>query len=194
MPGRPRLGASTPQRGLDHHLHAQEETMPTNPRQTPRLRLAPPAAELPDTRAAVARALLGPVHPVLSNQAPCDLRRRRRGGARARGRSVVRHRSAVPGFDRVARARRAADGRHGAAARRRDPRRGRLPAHHLPEVPARERWRRVPGHRHYQVSDLGRARSLDHTLPSGRMVGGVMLTQRHDRDGYRRVARWAAVS
>jgi hypothetical protein len=41
----------------------------TNPRRgRPRLHLAPPA-ELPDTRAAVARALLGPVHPVLDNQA-----------------------------------------------------------------------------------------------------------------------------
>jgi hypothetical protein len=39
---------------------------------TPRLRLAPPAAALPDTRAAIARALLDqyvPVHPVIDNQA-----------------------------------------------------------------------------------------------------------------------------
>lgn len=38
--------------------------MTTNPKQRPRLRLAPPAAELPDTRAAVARALLDRYFPV----------------------------------------------------------------------------------------------------------------------------------
>ena len=45
--------------------------MTTNPRQRARLRLAEPAAELPDTRAAVARALLEryvPVEPVISNE------------------------------------------------------------------------------------------------------------------------------
>jgi hypothetical protein len=45
-------------RDLDHHLHAQEETLTTNPRQRARLRLAPPAAPLPDDRVEVARALL----------------------------------------------------------------------------------------------------------------------------------------
>jgi hypothetical protein len=43
----------------------------------PRLRLAPPAAELPDTRAAVARALLdqyAPILPVLDDQASGILR------------------------------------------------------------------------------------------------------------------------
>ena len=46
--------------------------MATNPRQRARLRLAPPAAELPDTRAAVARALLDghmPVAAVVDDQA-----------------------------------------------------------------------------------------------------------------------------
>lgn len=46
--------------------------MTTNPRQRARLRLAPPAAELPDTRAAVARALLdryAPAGQVLEDQA-----------------------------------------------------------------------------------------------------------------------------
>ena len=45
--------------------------MTTNPRQRARLRLAEPAAELPDTRAAVARALLEryvPVEPLISNE------------------------------------------------------------------------------------------------------------------------------
>jgi hypothetical protein len=39
--------------------------MPTNPRQRARLRLAPPAGELPDTRAAIAVALLDRYAPVL---------------------------------------------------------------------------------------------------------------------------------
>lgn len=50
--------------------------MSTNPRQRARLRLAPPAAELPDTRAAVARALLDqyvPILPVLDDQADAIL-------------------------------------------------------------------------------------------------------------------------
>lgn len=43
--------------------------MTTNPRQRARLRLAEPAAPLPDTRAEVARALLGPIDPLLEDQA-----------------------------------------------------------------------------------------------------------------------------
>ena len=39
--------------------------MPTNPRQRARLRLAPPAAELPDNRAVIARALLDRYSPLL---------------------------------------------------------------------------------------------------------------------------------
>lgn len=45
--------------------------MTTNPRQQRALRLAPPAGELPDDRAAIARALLtryAPSHPEISNE------------------------------------------------------------------------------------------------------------------------------
>jgi hypothetical protein len=60
---------------LDPDLLTQEETLTTIQPQQPakrRLSLAPPAAELPDTRAAVARALLDqyvPILPVLDDQA-----------------------------------------------------------------------------------------------------------------------------
>jgi hypothetical protein len=56
--------------GLDHHLHAQEETLTTNPKRG-RLRLADPAASPPDDRAEVARSLLyryAPTQPVTSNE------------------------------------------------------------------------------------------------------------------------------
>jgi len=60
---------------------------------------------------------------------------------------------------------------------------------------ARERWRRIPGLPGYQVSDRGRARSVDRVV-NGRAIGGVMLTQHRDRDGYWRVkagGKWLPV-
>lgn len=57
---------------LDHHQLQLEETLTNHPRrEQPQLRIAPPAAPLPDDRARVARALLdrcAPIYPVLADQ------------------------------------------------------------------------------------------------------------------------------
>lgn len=57
----------------------------------------------------------------------------------------------------------------------------------------RERWRKVPGHPGYEVSDQGRVRSLDREVWSRRSGGrlyrrfyrGKMLSPRLNTDGYR---------
>jgi hypothetical protein len=61
-------------RGLDHHLHTQEETLPTSSTNPPRrrsrarrLRLAPPPPSPPGQHAEVAQALLGPAQPPIDN-------------------------------------------------------------------------------------------------------------------------------
>lgn len=65
-------------------------------------------------------------------------------------------------------------------------------------LPVRERWRRVPGWRGYQVSDLGAVRSVPRVLASGRAHGGGPLAPAPDRDGYLTVTlsdgaqRWQA--
>ena len=59
-----------------------------------------------------------------------------------------------------------------------------------------ERWRGVPSHPGYAVSDHGRVRSLDRVLGDGRTAGGVMLQAAPDRKGYLRVklgGRWRRV-
>lgn len=50
-----------------------------------------------------------------------------------------------------------------------------------------EEWRAAPGWAAYEVSDRGRVRSVDRTLPDGREAGGVMLKPSKDKDGYRYV-------
>lgn len=51
-----------------------------------------------------------------------------------------------------------------------------------------EIWRSVAGHEGlYQVSSLGRVRSLDRHI-NGVFYAGKMLRQKQDKDGYRRVA------
>lgn len=53
--------------------------------------------------------------------------------------------------------------------------------------PATERWLPVPGYEgFYEVSDLGRVRSLPHETASG-LRGGRMLKPFRDKDGYLRV-------
>lgn len=48
----------------------------------------------------------------------------------------------------------------------------------------RERWRKVRRASGYQVSSLGRVRSVGRTLSDGRRAGGQLLTPKEDRDGY----------
>jgi len=63
---------------------------------------------------------------------------------------------------------------------------------------ARESWRAVPGQPGYEVSDLGRVRSVDRVVhfPDGRKrrAPGVLLSPVVDKDGYRHVGlpgrRW----
>jgi hypothetical protein len=50
-----------------------------------------------------------------------------------------------------------------------------------------ERWKRVPGWPGYQVSDIGRVRSVDRVLSNGQACGGVMLATYPNRDGYPKV-------
>lgn len=52
------------------------------------------------------------------------------------------------------------------------------------ERSAAERWRPVPGHKGYEASSLGRVRSVPRTLINGRAVGGTVLAQQPDKDGY----------
>jgi hypothetical protein len=50
-----------------------------------------------------------------------------------------------------------------------------------------ERWLPVPGWPGYQVSDRGRVRSVDRTLPGGQYCGGKVLKPTRDSKGYYRV-------
>lgn len=50
-----------------------------------------------------------------------------------------------------------------------------------------ETWRAVEDWPGYQVSDLGRVRSVDRTLPSGQFCAGTVLKQSRDSHGYMRV-------
>jgi hypothetical protein len=50
-----------------------------------------------------------------------------------------------------------------------------------------EEWRPVQDWTGYQVSDLGRVRSVDRILPSGQFCAGTVLKQQVDRKGYRTV-------
>jgi hypothetical protein len=50
-----------------------------------------------------------------------------------------------------------------------------------------ERWLPVPGWAGYEVSDQGRVRSRQRTLPDGRTAGGVVRRASPDRKGYLRV-------
>jgi hypothetical protein len=53
-----------------------------------------------------------------------------------------------------------------------------------------ERWRKIPAYpllripAGYEASSLGRVRSVDRILASGRPAGGVVLSQWPDKDGY----------
>ena len=51
-------------------------------------------------------------------------------------------------------------------------------------VSERERWRKVRRAPGYQVSSLGRVRSVDRTLSDGRLCGGVTLEPFPKKDGY----------
>jgi len=51
-----------------------------------------------------------------------------------------------------------------------------------------EEWRDIPGHAGYQVSSLGRVRSLDRFGSDGRIVRGVIKALRYTDDGYLRVS------
>jgi hypothetical protein len=50
-----------------------------------------------------------------------------------------------------------------------------------------ERWLPIPGHEGYEVSDLGRVRSLDRVLPNGRHCRGRMLRLQKHPWGYLQV-------
>lgn len=50
-----------------------------------------------------------------------------------------------------------------------------------------ETWLPVPGWPGYEVSDLGRVRSVDRVLSDGRTAGGVLLAKSPDSRGYMRV-------
>ena len=51
-----------------------------------------------------------------------------------------------------------------------------------------ERWRPVQDWPGYQISDLGRVRSVDRTLPNGQFCAGTVLKQSPDSHGYMRVS------
>jgi NUMOD4 motif/HNH endonuclease len=51
-----------------------------------------------------------------------------------------------------------------------------------------EQWKPVPGWDGYEVSDLGRVRSLDRILPGGQFCAGTVLKQSPDSRGYMRVS------
>jgi NUMOD4 motif/HNH endonuclease len=50
-----------------------------------------------------------------------------------------------------------------------------------------ERWRPIPRWPGYEVSDLGRVRSVDRVLSDGRQASGRLLTPTADGSGYARV-------
>lgn len=50
-----------------------------------------------------------------------------------------------------------------------------------------ETWRPIPGYQWWQASDRGRIRSVAHQTMTLRWVGGRVLKQRRDADGYWRV-------
>lgn len=58
---------------------------------------------------------------------------------------------------------------------------------HLPHATEREWWRKLRSYPGYQVSNLGRVRSVDRVLSDGRTAGGVILSQWPDTKGYLRV-------
>jgi NUMOD4 motif/HNH endonuclease/Homeodomain-like domain len=61
------------------------------------------------------------------------------------------------------------------------------PAAAAPPRPGPETWRPVQDWPGYQVSDLGRVRSVDRTLRNGQFCAGTVLRQQADRKGYRTV-------
>lgn len=55
----------------------------------------------------------------------------------------------------------------------------------------KETWKDIPGYEgRYQVSDLGRVRSLDRVDSRGRFFKGKLISYRIDRKGYHRVNLW----
>lgn len=48
-----------------------------------------------------------------------------------------------------------------------------------------EQWKPIPGYEgRYEVSDLGRVRSLDHVLPNGHFYKGQIIAPRKNNGGY----------